>query len=166
MIDLAADLTRARLLLARGSLSEAGAAVDRVLAAEPRHVDALLLKAALLLDDRRGPQALPFLERACAAAPGSAAAFNGLARCLHALRRDGEALEAAQAAKRLLADPANAREVAPVYLTLVWCLRELRRYREALAAAEEGLARTPDAVLAQWASQVEEELEAAESEEC
>jgi tetratricopeptide (TPR) repeat protein len=166
MIDLVEDLARARLLLAQGSLSEAGAAVDRILAEQPEHVDALLLKAALLVDERRGGEALALLERACATAPGSAAARNALARCLHVLGRDAEALEAARAAQGMLGDGANAREVSPVYLTLVWCLRELRRYREALAVAEEGLARTPDAVLAQWASVVEEELEAAESERC
>ena len=62
--------------------------------------------------------------------------------------------------------PANDRQAAPVYLTLVWCLRETRRLREALAAAEEGLRRTPDAVLAEWAGVVEQELAEAEKERC
>ena len=53
-----------------------------------------------------------------------------------------------------------------MYLTLVWCLRELRLFKEALAAAEEGLAAVPDAVLAQYASLVEQELAEAEKEEC
>ena len=64
------------------------------------------------------------------------------------------------------ADPANAVHAAPVFLTLVWCLREKRRFREAIAAAEEGLRRTPDAILAQWATQVQDELIAAEKERC
>jgi tetratricopeptide (TPR) repeat protein len=166
MIDLGSDLERARLLFARGSVSEAAAALERILAEQPAHLDALLLMAALLLDERRGTEALVLLERAVAVAPGSAAARNGLARGLHALGRDDAALAAALEARRLLPEGDNQREAAPVYLTLVWCLRELRRYREALAVAEEGLARTPDAVLAQWASVVEEELEAAEREEC
>ena len=38
--------------------------------------------------------------------------------------------------------------------------------REALAVAEEGLRRWPDAVLAHWASQLEEELAAADAERC
>ena len=59
-----------------------------------------------------------------------------------------------------------AVQAAPVYLTLVWCLRELRRLREAVAMAEEGLARTPDVLLAEWANQVEEELARAERERC
>ena len=60
----------------------------------------------------------------------------------------------------------NFRQAAPVYLTLVWCLREQRLFKEALALAEEGLGRCADAVLAQWASVVEEELEEAEQERC
>ena len=166
MIETAAGVDRARLLLARGSVSEARVLLDGILAAAPNDVDAVLLKAGLLLDERQGDEALPLYERAAAAAPRSVEALNGLARCLHALGRDPEALSVAQRARGLLGDADNYRQVAPVYLTLVWCLRELRRYREALAAAEEGLARTPDAVLAQWASQVEEELAEAEKEEC
>ena len=45
-------------------------------------------------------------------------------------------------------------------------LREMRRYREAIAVAEEGLQRMPDAVLAQWATEIEDELVAAEKERC
>ena len=37
---------------------------------------------------------------------------------------------------------------------------------QAIAVAEEGLERMPDAVLAHWATQIEEELVAAEKEEC
>jgi hypothetical protein len=48
----------------------------------------------------------------------------------------------------------------------VWCLREKRRFREAIAVAEEGLRRAPDAILAQWATQVQDELMAAEKERC
>ena len=66
----------------------------------------------------------------------------------------------------LLGEGDNFRYAGSVYLTMVWCLRELRRYREALAVAEEGLRRTPDAVLAQWATQVEEDLARAERERC
>ena len=157
---------RAQLLAARGSLAEALGAVDAFLAREPLHVPALLLKAGLLLDSRDGDAALELYERAAAADPRSAEALNGLARCLHALGRDEEALNLAEAARRLLDEGENFRFAAPVYLTIVWCLREMRRFREALAAADEGLARCPDAILAQWASLVEEELAEAEKEEC
>ena len=69
-------------------------------------------------------------------------------------------------ARRLLGEGDNFRQAAPVYLTLLWCLREMRRYREALDVAEEGLALVPDAILAQWAATVEEELAEAEQERC
>jgi hypothetical protein len=80
--------------------------------------------------------------------------------------RDAEALGPAEEARRLLPEGENFRQAAPVYLTLVWCLRELRRLREAVAMAEEGLARTPDVLLAEWATQVEEELARSERERC
>jgi tetratricopeptide (TPR) repeat protein len=160
------DFDRARVLAARGSLDEARAAVDAILSDHPGHVGALLLKAGMLLEAREGDDALVLYEQAAATAPGSAEALNGLARGLHALGRDVDALAVAERARGLLDDGDNYRHAAPVYLTLVWCLREMRRYKEALAVAEEGLARTPDAILAQWASLVEEELAEAEKEEC
>lgn len=147
-------------------MTEALRALDGLLVEEPSHVPALLLKAGLLLDNRDGDMALELYRRAAAAAPRSAEALNGVARCLHALGRDEEGLASAEAARRLLDEGDNFRFVAPVFLTIVWCLREKRRFREALAAADEGLARCPDAILAQWASLVEEELAEAEKEEC
>lgn len=159
-------LDRARILVARGSLTEALGLVELVLAHSPGSPDALMLKGEILLEGRDGEAALSAYEGAAALAPRSARARNGLARCLHALGRDEEALESALAAKRLLEEHENYREVAPVYLTLLWCLRALRRYKAALLEAEEGLSRTPDAILAQWASVVEEELAEAEKGEC
>jgi tetratricopeptide (TPR) repeat protein len=93
-------------------------------------------------------------------------ALNDLARALHELGRNEEALGPAEQARALLGDPQQARHAGMVCLTLLWCYRELRRYKEALAAAEEGLARTPDAVLAEWATVVEQELAHAERERC
>jgi tetratricopeptide (TPR) repeat protein len=163
---MTAAFDRAQLLAARGSVADALTALDALLAEEPSHVPALLLKAGLLLDDRDGEAALALYRSAVAAAPRSAEALNGIARCLHALGRDDEALASAEAARGLLNEGDNFRFAAPVFLTIVWCLREKRRFREALAAADEGLARCPDAILAQWASLVEEELAEAEKEEC
>lgn len=159
-------LDRARALLVSGRRGEATAALDALLAAEPAHLGALQLKAGLLLEDREGDEALALYERAARAWPRSAEAWNGLARGLHALGRDHDALAAAEAARELLGEAGNRGQTAPVYLTLVWCLRELRRFKEALAVAEEGLAAIPDAVLAQYASLVEQELAEAEKEEC
>jgi tetratricopeptide (TPR) repeat protein len=161
-----AGLDRARALLVSGRRGEATAVLDAVLAAEPAHLGALQLKAGLLLEDREGEGALAVYAMAARAWPRSAEAWNGLARGLHALGRDHEALTAAEAARGLLGERDNRRQTAPVYLTLVWCLRELRRFKEALAVAEEGLAAVPDAVLLQYASLVEQELADAEKEEC
>jgi len=159
-------LDRARRLLVSGRRAEARAALDEFLAAQPAHLGALQLKGGLLLEDREGEKALALYEEAARAWPRSAEAWNGLARGLHALGRDHEALAAAEAARRLLSEGDNYSQTAPVYLTLVWCLRELRRFKEALAVAEEGLAAIPDAVLAQYASLVEQELAQAEKERC
>jgi len=162
----AASFDDVRLLAVRGSLEQAHAALDALLADEPAHIPALLLKATLLLDGREAALALALYQRAVDAAPRSSEALNGLARCLHALGRDEEALRIAESARGCLDEGDNFRQAAPVYLTIVWCLREARRFREALAAADEGLARCPDAILAQWASVVEDELAEAEKEEC
>jgi tetratricopeptide (TPR) repeat protein len=160
------SLERARLLVAQGRPGEAMALVDQILAQDPAHEGALLLQAGIRLDARAEDEALGLYRRAVALRPRSAEARNGLARCLHTLGDDDLALEEAQTARGLLGEADNAGHAAAVYLTLVWCLREKRQLREALAVAEEGLARVGDAVLTQWAGAVEEELAAAEQEEC
>lgn len=157
---------RARFLAARGEVGGARDALDAVLRAEPSHLGAHLLRARLLLEDREGEQALSLFDHAVLAWPGSAEARNERARCLHALGRHEEALAEAERARALLDEADNLPQVGPVYLTLVWCLREMRRFREALLLANEGLARVPDAILADWAATVEEELAEAQKEEC
>ena len=162
----AEPFSEARVLVGMGRLAEARARLEEILRGDPRHKGALLLQAALLSEERQWPQALALYERAATFWPRCAEARNELARCLHALGRDEEALREAQAARALLPEDDNFRQASAVYLTLVWCHRELRQFREALAAAEDGLAMTTDAVLAQWASQVEQELNEAEKDEC
>ena len=159
-------LVEAQLAAVRGDLDQALTLLDERLRETPGDTAAAVLKGALLLEARRDAAALETLGAAVRLAPRSAAARNGLARALHALGRDDEALEQAREALALLSQGDDFRETAPVYLTLVWCLREQRRYREALELAEEGLERCPDAVLAQWASVLEEELAEAEQERC
>jgi tetratricopeptide (TPR) repeat protein len=166
VLELARDFDEARLLAARGELGRASALLDSILERQADHQGALLLKASLLLESRRDEAALELCDRAVRASPRSVEALDARARCLHALGRDEEALAVAESARRLLGEADNYKHGGPVYLTLVWCLRELGRRREAVAVAEEGLARWPDAVLAQWASLVEEELAEAEKERC
>jgi tetratricopeptide (TPR) repeat protein len=156
----------ARVLAGLGRRDEARALLDEALGADPDDPAALVLKGAMLAEDRDWMDALAVYERAARRAPRSAEVRNELARCLHAVGRDEDALVEAEAARALLGEGDNFRFAAPVYLTLVWCLRELRRFREALAAAEEGLERAPDAILAQWATLVEGELVEAEKEQC
>jgi tetratricopeptide (TPR) repeat protein len=156
----------AKVLVARGRLDEALSALDALLGDDPRNVDALLLKAAVVFERRGEDEAIALCRAAVDADSQSAEAHNTLARCLHAVGRHEEALACAETARAILTVGDNFRHAASVYLTLVWCLRDLRRLREAVAAAEEGLLRCPDAILAQWATVVEEELEEAEQERC
>jgi tetratricopeptide (TPR) repeat protein len=164
--DVVEAFARARTMAGMGRDEEAAAAIEAILAEDPRHLGALLLKAWLHGEDREWDESLALTRHAAALWPRSSEAQNALARCLHGLGRDEEALERAQAARALLEEGDNAVHAAAVYLTLVWCLREQRRYREAIAMAEEGLQRAPDAVLAQWATQLQDELIAAEKERC
>ena len=166
MRQAAIRLEKARMLVARGQSGEASLLLDETLADDPTDESALLLLAEIKLEVRAEEDALALAHRAAALWPRSARARSGLARCLHALRDDDGALEEAEEARRLLDEGDNRRHAAAVYLTLVWCLREKRLLREALAAAEEGLTDVNDAVLAHWAGTVEEELAAAEQEEC
>lgn len=161
-----ADLGAARLLAVRGDAAGALAVVDELLSRDPDDLEALLFKGAVLLEQREPELAVAVQRHAVAAWPESSAAWNGLAQALHAEGAHDEALEAARGARDRLSLGDNFRHAGSVYLTLVWCLRELRRFREALAAAEEGLERTPDAILAQWATLVEEELAESQKEEC
>jgi tetratricopeptide (TPR) repeat protein len=164
--DVAEAFARARTLAGMGRDEEAAEAIEAILAEDPRHLGALLLKAWLRGEDREWEESLALTREAAALWPRSSEAQNALARCLHGLGRDDEALERAEAARAMLDEGDNAGHAAAVYLTLVWCLREKRRLREAIAMAEEGLERAPDAVLAQWATQVQDELIAAEKERC
>lgn len=157
---------RAQVLTLRGEFGAAREALDGVLRADPAHRGALLLKARVLLEERDAESALALLDRAVAAWPRSAEVRNERARCLHGLGDHIAALAEAERARALLDEGDNFVQVGPVYLTLVWCLRALRRFREALDTAEEGLARVPDAILANWAATVEEELAEAQREEC
>jgi len=165
-VDAGAQFDRARTLAALGRTAEAVPLLDEILRLDPAHHGGLLVRADLYAEEREWDEALVLNQRAVKLWPRSAEALNALARRLHAGGRDQEAMKMAHEARAVLGEGDNFTQTAAVYLTLVWCLREMRRYREAIAVAEEGLARMPDAVLAQWATQIEEELVEAEKEEC
>jgi tetratricopeptide (TPR) repeat protein len=157
---------RVRVLVGMGRLDEALPLLEQILERDPHHLGALLMRGGLRSEERDFPGALALFETASAVWPRSAEAHNAVARCLHALGRDREAITHAETARSLLGEGDNFAQTAAVYLTLVWCHRELREFKEAVAAAEAGLAAAPDAILAQWASQVEMEMMEAEKEEC
>jgi tetratricopeptide (TPR) repeat protein len=164
--ETAEAFARARTMAGMGRDEEAAEAIEAILAEDPRHLGALLLKAWLRGEEREWEESLALTRHAASLWPRSSEAQNALARCLHGLGQDDEALQVAEAARAMLDEGDNALQAAAVYLTLVWCLREKRRFREAIAMAEEGLRRAPDAILAQWATQVQDELIAAEKERC
>jgi len=152
---------RALLLDARGRTQEALALLEA-----SADLESLLLRGDLLLRERDEERALAVYQRAAAVSAESAAALNGQARCCLDLGRVDEARLLAERARSRLGVGDNYIQTGPVYLTLVWCLRETRSYREALAVVEEGLERCNDAVLAQWAETIEQELAEAEKERC
>ncbi len=165
--DIADAYARARTLAGMGRDEAALEVVDAILASDPRHLGAILLLAWKHGEDREWEESLALTRQAAGFWPRSSEAQNALARCLHGMGRDDEALERAEAARALLdAEPGNAVHASAVYLTLVWCLREKRMFREAIAVAQEGLQRAPDAVLAQWATQVQDDLIRSEKERC
>lgn len=155
-------LDQARLLLAQGAAAEA----TRLLRACPPDRASTLLKAeaALMLRDEAG--ALDLYTEALRQWPDSVQVWSAYAHALQTLERYEEGLAASERARSLLTSSPGSALAAPVYLALVLCLRGLRRYREALAAAEEGLSRIPDAVLAEWASTIEDEWHEAERDRC
>jgi tetratricopeptide (TPR) repeat protein len=156
----------ARFLALTGQPEQAWELLHGLLRDDPDCLPALLLAGELLERSRQPERALAHFEQACHVAPDSAAAWNARASGLRGLGRAAEALAAAERAHGLLALEPNRGESASAHLTLLLCLRDLRRYREALAVAEEGLARTPDAVLAEWADTLQQEWEQAERERC
>ncbi|HEY7410801.1 MAG TPA: tetratricopeptide repeat protein [Vicinamibacteria bacterium] len=155
----------ARVLALVERREDALALLDQVLAAVPNHLGALVLRSDVLCALGRPGEALVYAREAVQGWPTAAVAHSALARCLEALGQAPEALQAAQESRRLLAG-AEPGEAAVVFATLVGCLRHARLFREALAAALEGHERTGDAILAEWAVEIEQELAAAERERC
>ena len=154
-----------------GRLEEAWRRYDQVLAADPRHFDALHLSGVLCIQIGRPQQAVDFIERAIAVQPGVAIAYGNLGNALNGLGRFEDAVRRSDQAIALHADYAEAHgnrgqalyqlgrvaEALGSYQRVVALkgdaraffnqgvmLRELGRSAEALASFDEAIVRRPD----------------------
>ncbi len=120
-----------------GRIEEAAGAYERLLRAEPGHVDALIHLGSLRLGQRRAGEAEALLVRATMADPGSAEAFGTLAAALQAQGRLQEASEHYQRAIALRPDLPEAR------FGLANCLQAMGRVDGAAAAYQSVLVSAP-----------------------
>jgi predicted Zn-dependent protease len=164
-LDVRRTFQEARTLALVGMPDAALVLLDQMLAAVPGSLEALALRSEVLRKEGRDQESLAAADQAVARWPLSAIAHDARARILDKLGRAEEALAEAEEALRHV-DTVLPGEAAGVFLTVVTCLRQARRYREALAIALAGHERTGDAVLAEWAAEIERELAAAERERC
>jgi len=118
-------------------LAEADALYRRVLAADPRHVDALHLSGVIAAQSGRHAEAEALIGRALALSPDFALAHYNRGNALRALGRNADALGAYQRAVRL-----NPRHAA-AHNNLGVALRALGRSGEALGAYRRALELQP-----------------------
>ena len=163
-VDAGAQFSRARTPRRHWARTEeAVALLDRSAGVGPRASMAVSSSApSLHAGGARVGEALVLNEQCGEAVAAVGGALNALARRLHARGRDQEALKTAHGRA-----PSSGRgQLHPDRRRLpharVVPARDARRYREAIAVAEEGSRGCPTPVLAQWATQIEEELIAAE----
>lgn len=122
----------------RGALPEAERRYRALLAAAPRHADALHFLGVLLHQSGRSEGALELIVRALAIAPGYTDARNNLGNVQKEL---GRAAEAEQSYRAVIA----ARpDFAPAWNNLGVVLRAQGRGSEAVDAYRQALALTPD----------------------
>lgn len=121
----------------RGDFTAAAAACRAVLTRAPRHIDALHLLGVTERALGRLPEALTFLARAVALAPGFAAAHGNLGMVLSEL---GRTTEAERSLRQALALDAS---LAEVWYNLGNLLRARGELEPALAAFTAALARRP-----------------------
>ncbi len=121
-----------------GRLAEAAAGYQKILAADPRHLDALYHLALLLLAVDQPADAEPLLAHALALRPRVAPLHLQHGLALRALRRPDEALAAFRRASSLDPKHAEARHQAGNLL------KSLRLYREALIELRAAAQLAPD----------------------
>jgi predicted O-linked N-acetylglucosamine transferase (SPINDLY family) len=141
--DLRAALERAFAHHQAGRLEEADAGYREILAADPRHFDALHLSGVLALQAGRSVEAAAAIEAALAVDAKSAQAHNNLGEAYRRLGR----LE--DAAARFREAVARAPDFADAHFNLAIALRRLGRLEEALEAFRRALAANPAMAVAQ-----------------
>lgn len=133
-------MPRAFAAAGRGAIAEAEALCRAVLAAEPRHFEALFLLGTLAGRAGRAEESARILAQAVARHGGSANAHNNLGNALQALRRFDEALASYDRALAVKPDHGDAhynRGIVQAALT---------RHADALASYDRALALRPEHV--------------------
>lgn len=136
--DGAGEFERARQLHAAGRLAEAVPIYQRLIAADPRHADALHLLGVAHFQAGRLGEALGLIDKAVAARPGFREAHNNRGNVLKAMGRPADAATAYRAA--IAADPSYA--AAHHHLGIV--LFEMGEFDAAVTSYGEALRLRPD----------------------
>jgi predicted O-linked N-acetylglucosamine transferase (SPINDLY family) len=121
-----------------GRLSEAEELYRRILQEQPTHFDSLHLLGIIHCQCGDFAEAIRHIDLALSVNPDAAAAHNGRAAALNALKRFDQALESCERAIALDADYAEAHN------NRANILNQLARHDEALASARRALALRPE----------------------
>ena len=124
------EFQRALALHRQGRMDEAASAYQRVLLAEPTHLDALIHLGVLRLGQGRADEAEAFLQQAVTLSPGSPEALGNLAAAQQALGRHQEAATHYERALACRPDMPDAR------FGLAACLQASGRNEDAIACYE------------------------------
>lgn len=132
-VDITEQFEAAQRLHRKGELDAAGAAYEKVVAADPSHAEALHMRGVIYLQQGQNEAAAELIGRALALQP-SATAQNNLGLALTSLKKLGAAIQALRRATELDPDRADA------WANLANALRRVERNEEAVAAYRRALA--------------------------
>ena len=122
----------------RGQVAAAWGLYQQVIAAAPRHFNALHLAGIIAAQARQHDQAIDLIGRALTVEPGNAAAHYNLGNVLKDIDRHQDAIASYDRAIAL--DPANADP----YNNRGSALLSLKRYDDAVAGFDQAIALKPD----------------------
>ena len=142
--DEVALFQKALALHQQGELTQANAIYEQVLAANPRHFDALHLSGVVAHQTGNHTRAVELMERSININPHNAVAHNNLGNALHQINRSEDALASYDRAIGIKADHAEA------YNNRGLVLQELKRLDEALTCYDKAIAINPSYVDAHW----------------